>query len=104
LAPVEAMASGRPVIARRAGGVLDTVVEGRTGVFFDAADPEALAAAVLRADELYWDPLAIQAQARRFGRPVFEARLRALLADALAAGKQPLRRNGHRGARAWTPG
>ncbi len=99
LAPVEAMASGRPVIARRAGGVLDTVVEGRTGLFFDTPDPDALAAAVLRADEIYWDPLAIQAQARRFGRPVFEALLRDFLADAVQAGKRSWHRNGTRGKR-----
>ena len=33
LFPIEAMASGRPVIAFRRGGVLETVVEGRTGLF-----------------------------------------------------------------------
>lgn len=96
LAPVEAMASGRPVIARRAGGVLDTVAEGRSGLFFDAPEADALAAAVLQAEEMFWDPLAIQAQARQFGRPVFEAQLRELLADAWHAGKQPLRRPGGR--------
>jgi glycosyltransferase involved in cell wall biosynthesis len=81
LAPVEAMAAGRPVVARRAGGVLDTVVDGVTGVFFDAADPAAIAAAVRRAEATAWDAAAIRAQARRFGRDVFEARLEAFLAD-----------------------
>jgi glycosyltransferase involved in cell wall biosynthesis len=75
LAPVEAMASGRPVVARRAGGVLDTVAEGETGVFFDAADPDALAAAVRQADAAAWRPSAIRQHASRFGRDVFERRL-----------------------------
>jgi glycosyltransferase involved in cell wall biosynthesis len=81
LAPVEAMAAGRPVIARRAGGVLDTVVEGVTGLFFDEASPEALAAAVLRADGLGWSAERIRAHARGFGRDVFETRLGRFLAE-----------------------
>lgn len=40
---VEAMASGRPVIAFRKGGAAETVVEGVTGEFFDAQTPAALA-------------------------------------------------------------
>ena len=46
IAPVQAQAAGRPVIAYGAGGALDTVIEGETGVFFRASSPEALAAAV----------------------------------------------------------
>lgn len=85
LAPVEVMAAGRPVIARRAGGVLDTVVDGVTGVFFDDEEPQALAAAVRRAEGISWDADGIRANARRFGRDVFEARLEAYLAEVMAA-------------------
>jgi glycosyltransferase involved in cell wall biosynthesis len=77
LAPVEAMASGRPVVARRAGGVLDTVVDGVTGVFFDTPDADALAAAVQRAERTTWRPAGIRAHAERFGRDVFERGLAA---------------------------
>jgi glycosyltransferase involved in cell wall biosynthesis len=84
LAPVEAMASGRPVIALRAGGVLDTVVEGETGLFFDEPDPSALAAAVERADAVAWDSGAIRRHAERFGRPAFERALLSFLDGALA--------------------
>ncbi len=83
LAPVEAMASGRPVIARRAGGVLDTIDEGRTGLFFDDPEPADLAAAVRAADAVDWQPAAIRAHAEAFGRPAFETRLRACLQRAL---------------------
>ena len=46
IAPVEAMSAGRPVIAFRAGGALDTVVPGKTGEFFDTQTPESLQQAV----------------------------------------------------------
>ena len=47
IAAVEAQAAGRPVIALHDGGVRETVIEGETGVFFDAPEPESLAEAVL---------------------------------------------------------
>jgi len=46
IAPVEAMSAGRPVIAYRGGGALDTVIPARTGVFFDEQTPESLRLAV----------------------------------------------------------
>ncbi len=52
ITPLEAMASGRPVIAYAAGGVLETVVDGATGLFFETQTPEALAATVLRFEAL----------------------------------------------------
>jgi glycosyltransferase involved in cell wall biosynthesis len=48
IVPVEAMASGRPVIAYAKGGALETVVDGVTGLFFDEQTPEALIDAVRR--------------------------------------------------------
>lgn len=55
LVPVEANASGTPVIAYGAGGVLDTQIPGKTGVFFNRQTPEALQAAVLAAKKIVWD-------------------------------------------------
>ena len=55
LVPVEANASGTPVIAYGAGGVLDTQIPGKTGVFFKRQTPESLLAALLEAKEIYWD-------------------------------------------------
>jgi glycosyltransferase involved in cell wall biosynthesis len=55
LVPVEANASGTPVIAYGAGGVLDTQVPGKTGVFFKRQTPESLQAALLEAREINWD-------------------------------------------------
>jgi len=71
---VEAQACGLPVLARRAGGALDTVIEGRTGAFFDRPEPEAVAAAA----RLVPDPLdrrvseRCRAGAERFGEAKFD--------------------------------
>ncbi|HUT16638.1 MAG TPA: glycosyltransferase [Anaerolineae bacterium] len=74
IAPLEAQAAGRPVIAYAAGGALETVVEGRTGLFFREQTPEALAEvmACFRDDD--FDPQAIRKHAVRFGRKGFERR------------------------------
>ncbi len=79
IAPLQAQAAGRPVIAFRAGGALDTVLEGRTGVFFDEPTPEALAAAVraFAVDEV--DPQACVRNAARFDKGVFRDKLEAFL-------------------------
>jgi glycosyltransferase involved in cell wall biosynthesis len=78
IAPVEAMAAGKPVIAYRAGGALETVVDGTTGVFFDNQSPAAVADAIERLDELAFDPQAIRSNAERFAPPVFRRKFIAL--------------------------
>ena len=55
LVPIEANASGTPVIAYGAGGVLDTQVPGKTGVFFPKQTPDALQSALLKAQEINWN-------------------------------------------------
>lgn len=55
LVPVEANASGTPVIAYGAGGVLDTQVPGKTGVFFKKQTPCSLQTALLEAKRISWD-------------------------------------------------
>jgi glycosyltransferase involved in cell wall biosynthesis len=84
IAAVEALASGRPVIALRSGGVLETVREGRTGAFYDDGDdPRALADAVAGFDPGAVDPEECVAAARRFGVERFQERLRAIVAAAV---------------------
>lgn len=78
IAPVEAMAAGKPVIAFRAGGATETVVDGVTGVFFDDATVESLASAIESLDDLPFDPSAIRRHAERFDRSVFLAAWRDL--------------------------
>lgn len=55
LVPIEANASGTPVISYGAGGVLDTQIPGKTGVFFRRQTPESLQSALLSAQQIEWD-------------------------------------------------
>ncbi|MDW8105378.1 MAG: glycosyltransferase [Armatimonadota bacterium] len=66
LTPVEAMASGTPVIAYRAGGATESVVEGATGMFFDKQEPETLIEALRRFDPSGYDPQRCVERAKRF--------------------------------------
>jgi glycosyltransferase involved in cell wall biosynthesis len=82
IAPVEAIAAGRPVIAFAGGGALDTVREGVSGTFFAPQTPEALAQAVRRFDDrLYGDPQRIAAEAQRFSDARFKERFRAFVEE-----------------------
>lgn len=83
IAPVEAMASGRPVIAFAAGGALDSVVEGKTGLFFRDPTPEALAVEVERSESLDFDSAVIRSHAEHFGRAVFEKELSSFVEQAI---------------------
>lgn len=78
IAPVEAMAAGKPVIAFRAGGATQTVIEGVTGVFFDEQTPQALAEAIERIDGMAPDRAAIRANAERFSIGEFRRKWREL--------------------------
>jgi glycosyltransferase involved in cell wall biosynthesis len=85
IVPVEAMASGKPVIAFGKGGALDTVVEGTTGVFFHEQSVDSLSAVVRSFRSEMFDPHAIRAHAEQFDRRVFVQRLEEFLREAIAA-------------------
>lgn len=78
IAPVEAMAFGKPVVAFAQGGATETVVDGVTGVFFTTPDADALAAAIDRLDGLIFDPTALRAHAEGFSADRFRQRWRGL--------------------------
>lgn len=71
ITPVESMASGRPVIAYRKGGALETVIDGQTGILFDEQSWEELADTVLQFDHTRFDPEAIRKHAEQFATAVF---------------------------------
>lgn len=75
ITPLEANASGAPVIAFGAGGALDTVMDGETGVLFGEPTAQSLADAVVRAERVSWDPDRLRAHADTFGEPAFKARM-----------------------------
>jgi glycosyltransferase involved in cell wall biosynthesis len=80
IVPLEAQACGTPVIAFGAGGSLETVRDGETGVLFTPQSPAALVKAIQRLDTLDLDPAAARAWARRFSRERFREEIRAYLA------------------------
>jgi glycosyltransferase involved in cell wall biosynthesis len=85
IVPLEALASGRPVLALGRGGALETV-SAETGIFFDEATPEALMEAVKRfgAFESSFRPVAARARALGFGREQFTAGIRRAVEPLLA--------------------
>lgn len=77
IAPVEAMAAGKPVVAYRAGGALDTVIPGLTGTFFDQPTADSLAKAIEEASRRTWIGAAITAHAARFDTETFKTQMHA---------------------------
>ncbi|HZO90239.1 MAG TPA: glycosyltransferase [Chthonomonadaceae bacterium] len=88
IAPVEANACGRPVIAYAAGGALDTQVDGVTGVLFREQSVEALCEAICRAERLDFDPTAIRNYARRFDTEAFLGGMQRAIARAIPGAGQ----------------
>nr|WP_290665684.1 glycosyltransferase [Ardenticatena sp.] len=82
IAPIEAQAAGRPVVAFAAGGALDTVIEGVTGTFFHEQTPDALAHAVQRLDHMTFDPQRIRQHAAQFDTTAFKSAMRAFVEKA----------------------
>jgi glycosyltransferase involved in cell wall biosynthesis len=76
IAPLEAQAAGRPVIAYAQGGVLDTVLPGRTGEFFAEQTVESLKAVLGCFNPAAYDPAVCRANAEGFGPQRFERELR----------------------------
>ncbi|WP_345952067.1 glycosyltransferase [Mucilaginibacter sp. PAMB04274] len=87
ITPLEANASGRPVIAYGAGGVLETMIpysgdaDHCTAVFFDAQTPEALCDAVRRAESISFNTLFIREHAEKFDETVFIQQLKSFVID-----------------------
>ncbi|MDF1814860.1 MAG: glycosyltransferase [Verrucomicrobiales bacterium] len=78
ITPVEAQACGKPVIAFRGGGALETVVEGRTGVFFDGFDSRLVIDALRQFDQIDWQTSVIRRNAERFSEERFLAETKRL--------------------------
>ena len=83
LVPIEAAAAGRPTIAFRGGGARETVVEGRTGEFFDEPTAESLARVMRRFDPSRYDGAFLRAHAEQFSPERFIARFRAIVEESL---------------------
>src|ERR1700722_1015220 len=79
MAPVEVAAAGRPTIAYRAGGALETIIENDSGFFFDHQTAECLGDAMEDFERQQWSTAALRRQAKNFSVPVFQQRFRSFL-------------------------
>lgn len=82
ITPLEAMACGKPVIAFKAGGACETVIDQKTGMLFDEQSWEALADTVIRFRTLRFDPSLIRAHAETFSLETFKQKIRAYVENA----------------------
>jgi glycosyltransferase involved in cell wall biosynthesis len=76
LVSVEAMACGRPVIAYRAGGALESIKDGETGIFFDEQTPESLIRAIKKFNPLKFDSRKLHLQAQKFSKQKFKKKIK----------------------------
>jgi glycosyltransferase involved in cell wall biosynthesis len=79
IAPLEAQAAGRPVIAFAGGGSLETVLPGQTGEFFAQQTVESLKQVLQRFDPLAYDPATCRTNSERFGEERFVNELRCFI-------------------------
>ena len=79
MAPLEIAAAGRPTIAYRAGGAVETIIEGVTGEFFNKQTPEDLTAAIERFETVDWPEQVLRSHAQGFSVEVFHERMQAFL-------------------------
>ncbi len=84
IVPVEIQACGGFVIALCKGGALETVNEGKTGLFFDGADNSSLDVAVERFEAGRWDGNQARQNALRFGRERFKKEMKQIVDRVLA--------------------
>lgn len=82
---MEAFASGRPVIAYRGGDIVEHLIEGKMGEFFDVQTAEALEGALRTFTSGLYDPQFIRNQVLRFDKEKFKATIKDLVENALAA-------------------
>lgn len=85
MAPLEANAAGRPVIAYRGGGAVETVEEGKTGVFFDQPTSRALCTAIEQFESMVWSQILLRRHAEKFDRNVFAFRVLQFLGSVAPA-------------------
>lgn len=90
---LEALASGRPVIAYDAGGAAETMLPGETGVFIKEQSWEAIADAVLHFDPTHWNSALMRRRAEQFAVPIFQAALKKMVADRYEEFQKGFRQN-----------
>lgn len=75
ITPLEAMASGCPVIAYKKGGSTETVIEGKSGTFFEAQTAESLIKAIEKFQKMSFDPHEIRRQSLEYDKENFKKKI-----------------------------
>lgn len=75
IVPLEAMACGKPVIAFGKGGALETVVDGKTGIFFHEQTEQALQNAIQSFESTEFFSRSIREHALQFSRPIYKQKM-----------------------------
>lgn len=81
IVPLEAMSFGKPVIAYKAGGALETVIDGSTGIFFDTQSEDSLLDAVERFNLMVFDRKIIQDHAKNFSEEIFKEKILGIIKE-----------------------
>lgn len=81
ITPIEAMASGRPVIAYGVGGATETVIPNETGVFFNEQTWESLLDTIIHFEPLHWDSAKIREHALQFSTDNFKNNIKKYVLD-----------------------
>ena len=84
---LEAAACGCPAIAFRGGGYIESVVEGKTGLFFDEPTVESLSEAVRKFERMKFDPKDCIAQAKKFSKERFQTEIRRFVEERIHTDK-----------------
>lgn len=83
LTPLEAGALGKPVIAFKGGGVLETVIPGKTGILFDQQTVESLTIAIQKFLKLQFDPVDIRKNVSKFSLKNFKSHFQQAVASVV---------------------
>jgi glycosyltransferase involved in cell wall biosynthesis len=81
IVPLESQACGTPVIAYGKGGALDTVIDGKTGIFFKEQNADSLLDAINKFESIEFDPKALQEHATKFSSSNFRKKLEAIVTE-----------------------
>ncbi len=80
IVPVEAQMLGVPVIAHRSGGPKETIIEDKTGVFFEELTVDSLISAIHKFEAMKFDPKVIKTHATKFSKVAFQKHIGELIA------------------------
>jgi glycosyltransferase involved in cell wall biosynthesis len=85
---LESQACGIPVIAYGRGGATETVIPGKTGLFFHEFTKNSLSQTLKQFQKFHFEPNALRNHALQFGRDIFKDKIRSFIKDKIDLGKQ----------------